>query len=81
MEHTPGPWKISLSREGLTISFRQWDIAHILGQGRKADANACLIAAAPALLEALEKIYDESRDPNIERLARAAIEATKGNTS
>ncbi|KKL59703.1 hypothetical protein LCGC14_2212630 [marine sediment metagenome] len=86
MEHTPGPWTISLSRAGLTISLGQWDIAHILGQGRKADANARLIASAPALLEALEGLLDSGRgsdeiahalDIPIERIwqARAAIEA------
>ena len=32
--------------------------------------------AAPQLLEALEQIYDESRDPKIERIAQAAIALT-----
>ena len=40
-------------------------------------SNDRLRAVNAKLLEALERIYDESRDPNIERIARAVIEEAK----
>ena len=40
---------------------------------KEADANARLIAAAPDLLEACEKVFEESHNPKVERILEAAI--------
>jgi hypothetical protein len=37
------------------------DVAYVLGQGAKAEANAYLIAGAPELLEALEACAEQLR--------------------
>lgn len=62
-QHTPGPWIINraLSDSGeqlLQICTRatgvsRWHLASVMRQGNETEANARLIAAAPALLEAL----------------------------
>lgn len=95
-KHTPGPWKflpsfgrvevekfivayLSLSVEGRTNPI-------YLSQG-EAEANGRLIAAAPELLEALDKIrnlerrnFREAWDmlQEVDRLAGAAIRKAKG---
>ena len=90
-KHTQGPWRIGDA--GHTVFGPKTDnpspktVAHNLSR-----ANAHLIAAAPAMLEALENIMSEypdmcadagtCADPNtlgkINR-ARAAIESAKGD--
>lgn len=71
MKHTPGPWKVEYENYG-NGSFREWfnvgparvyitdsrTAMEGLGQTAEAEANARLIAAAPELLEALEKIAE-----------------------
>lgn len=57
--HTPGPWK----KEGLTICTSQGDIARIPvpndGGVFDCQENACLIAAAPDMLDALKAAQEE----------------------
>ena len=64
-KHTPGPWRFRQIPEGLTIHSHWIDtgngapLAEVrLRPNGEHDANAPLIAAAPELLEALEKIQN-----------------------
>ena len=64
-KHTPGPWRISdeiyirdASRNGAYIAEID-PMTDFEGNEAEADANARLIAAAPALLEALQALYDD----------------------
>ena len=63
--HTPGPWQIGASRQDAKDAFfwhvdilnrtRSTRIARVAGVGKdSAEANACLIAAAPDMLSALK---------------------------
>ena len=91
--HTPGPWTVG----GDTQFMNQVEIWPAIGcaygVGPEVIANAHLIAAAPDLLEALEKIavlYEKDIDAdNYEQaanayemrcIARAAIAKAKGET-
>ena len=72
MTHTPGPW--TARREGGTWYVEvdrdvdYFNICELYGGGIKTEANARLIAAAPALVDALKEIanskgaYDEMID-------------------
>ena len=66
MSHTPGPWKVAENLFGNTASYEVYaNVETKSGKGgytricqitpRDQKANARLIAAAPELLEALEK--------------------------
>jgi hypothetical protein len=82
-KHTPGPWNqapysptdvvangdtmVAMAREGLNGIERD-----------KAIANARLIAAAPDLLDALERIAELSYDSEATRVAREAIAKARG---
>ena len=92
-KHTPGPWTVSpdnsrvVQGEGRRIALAY---SHAIQPGAVGDANARLIAAAPELLEALEQAVRYLEHPdvtalpfalpvtNVSRVARAAIEAAKG---
>ena len=85
-KHTPGPWKI----------VDAWNYYMVEGQNDEEiiwqdgpyqtpvinKANACLIAAAPDLLEALEAIVGDSSiqrvSDDLHAKARAAIAKAKG---
>lgn len=72
-EHTPGPWKIIEKDPGYgtVLAYQVWAdcygnpdanmLAIVSGRGyfsnKVAEANACLIAAAPALVEACDLAY------------------------
>tara|TARA_Y100000034_G_scaffold83417_1_gene99843 strand:- start:1311 stop:1583 length:273 start_codon:yes stop_codon:yes gene_type:complete len=64
-KHTPGPWYLASTDNGaqahLQTSARETDtyIALIDTMDTEQDANARLIAAAPALLEAAKALIDE----------------------
>ncbi len=83
-KHTPGPWEVfDTICIGVMSTPRECDVAHCSGHdsGRSRDeelANARLIAAAPDLLTALERIL--SYDDQVEgaEAARAAIAKAKG---
>lgn len=75
-QHTPGPWKHD-ETWGL-IKHGKTEIC-ALHSGNP--ANACLIAAAPELLEALQEIVWTYgfREPDIREIARDAIAKAEGN--
>ena len=85
--HTPGPWQTTQNPVDITVHSDRRLVAGVrLGKGPRGaedEANARLIAAAPALLEALEELYEEAYrgfDPLAGLLvdARAAIAAARG---
>ncbi len=90
-KHTPAPWKL----EGTTTicnADQTVGIAHISTystEPSEAEANARLIAAAPELLEALQKIvaiHMESHNPmqargDMHEAARAAIAKAEGGAA
>lgn len=92
VEHTPGPWRARLDGQGSYVEdeARLEGIAGIVPfvHGRtdaEAEANAHLIAAAPALLEALVRLadrfaYDGVPEDGVEEYeeAVAAIRAARG---
>jgi len=65
--HTPGPWVAHLSKYPTQSEIRHHDghlyapliarINHSAAADSEHAANACLIAAAPALLEALQELF------------------------
>lgn len=98
MKHTPGPWIISANNtEPNTIKIgtgeKGWlGVAQSFGDTQEeAEANANLIIAAPAMLEALKKtldfLYDGTPDSDISPLEMnlritiesAIFEATGGS--
>lgn len=94
-KHTPGPWKVSRAdRDGAEVraiasvawcgaaaSFGLTETQTI--DGDEAYVNACLIAAAPDLLAALEDLertagLAASHDDPVRVAARAAIAKARG---
>lgn len=85
---TPGPWHVSKhqnGREALIYGHDDFEVARACYPNR--DANACLIAAAPELLEALRALAREAsplmeqwgpRDRRALDAARAAIAKAEG---
>jgi hypothetical protein len=55
-QHTPGPWDVYYDDDGVEIraGVDGGDVMGMFIHGEEMDANARLIASAPALLEALE---------------------------
>ncbi len=88
MEHTKGPWHVEPDLTGGKPSVRT-NSGSVIATMTTTDvnpvtrahdeANARLIAAAPELLEALERILGESHNPVVERIAQDAIKAAKGD--
>ncbi len=93
--HTPGPWAVTKAKsrkvtaKGVLIctavlrnSATTAQNKHGKGQ-HEAEANARLIAAAPALLEALEEQVGECFDPLCDMCARHAeiIALAKGESA
>jgi hypothetical protein len=66
--HTPGPWAVKYHEDTDTYSIyvagRQWDSWTVaaLGHSKEDEANARLIAAAPAMLKALYRITHPAAD-------------------
>lgn len=87
-KHTPAPWRI----EGrFVLAMKTKSICEIpmggIIHGKVDKANACLIAAAPDLLEALQALIDMDvayqRGPKVEdavERARAAIAKATGGS-
>ena len=61
-KHTPGPWSADKWAPGWTVSAPEshYSICH-LEDCNNEEANAKLIAAAPALLEQLQTLVDDAR--------------------
>ena len=86
--HTPGPWKLFegehsevvevLDNRGLPIvSWGGFDDSRRTDEEH--NANARLIAEAPAMLEALERIFKHSDETFAADVAREAIRKAKGD--
>ena len=91
-QHTPGPWSVkplendpldllNPSKNGSWIISETNDIISHVGFPANEQANARLIAAAPELLAALEKISaNAAESPEwIRRVAQEAISKAEGN--
>lgn len=91
-EHTPGPWMTINERLRDDCQWRvvdaeengnaDWQICQCFGPD--AEANACLIAAVPELLAALErtiKALNHTGHIEIEQQCRAAIAKARGKGS
>jgi hypothetical protein len=87
MAHTPAPWSITSQSDGFTVrDSNETIIAAVYGYTDHPNniANAHLIAAAPAMYEALEHVLacDESSEINIPRdvwqMIRAALALARG---
>jgi hypothetical protein len=88
MKHTPGPWKVFNSHK--VIEVQEGDLLPVINWSGFDDsrrthnehlANAFLIASAPELLEALERIisvYGELVPREVNTIARAAISKAEG---
>lgn len=82
LKHTPGKWEYEKTGKTFVVFPKglSSDIANIIDRVDKTtEANAKLIAAAPDLLEALIKIYDECKNKQC-TIAETAIEAIKKAT-
>jgi len=99
-KHTPGPWSFGPAVPGAKQCFyisgnhaahnREVDIGTVQGGYYSCEANARLIAAAPDLLEALERVLldiefmwedgtlPDRREDIIYQAARAAIAKAEG---
>ena len=73
-QHTPGPWFSDTKYPLQVVSLDGVFVAQVMSS----EPDRALIAAAPDLLAALEAILEQSHDPAIERLAKAAIAAVRG---
>ena len=80
-KHTPGPWSVERDPNAGILKFGVYAgdypvVSHFTAIEKEADAR--LIAAAPALLDALWKIAGETYDDSSEKIARAAIAKAEG---
>lgn len=87
-KHTPGPWTAKhLGADGIVIHRPGWEIttpeydvvANILrGAPIRNEADALLIASAPDLLAALQRLTEDINDTDAIHVARAAIRKATG---
>ena len=67
-QHTPGPWDVEVEEPAQHViranwSSEQYPIARLIhAETRNADANARLIAQAPAMLDAVQVAHDTLED-------------------
>ena len=94
VKHTPGPWRVevdtdpeaSWERKWPTINAEKYEVVGcegFYGDYETDMANARLIAAAPDLLEALQRLLNAENDEyltpiGVRNLARAAIAKATG---
>lgn len=81
--HTPGPWSIAPSQYINRLAINP-TIGEVYGSGSELAANAALVAAAPDLLAALEKLAKLGNEPHYgnsigNQIARDAIAAVMGH--
>ena len=82
-EQTPGPWLLDVGDDGsqMILAPDAGDMVAMIPQEFLNRANACLIAAAPDLLNFVEMVsVDEwiGRPPDFRKIARALIARVKG---
>ena len=75
--HTPGPWHYETGDDGAVI-YTGFTIAKIPIDGSDWQSNARLIAAAPDLLAALERLAHPMADDDDLDYAREVIAKAKG---
>ena len=91
-QHTPGPWSIYFnSQDDLVIRkmFPDGQESHSIARCHSGAANARLIAAAPELLEALQRLSAQCErlrlpgetESDAERTARAVIDKATGGAA
>ena len=88
--HTPGPWTTENCTDGIVIESGEKYIAdvhyHIAGamSAQETQANAALIAAAPEMLEALSRVFNECRlegcTPELNDLIVLALKKARGES-
>lgn len=90
-KHTPGEWGVNEFvdfKDGhhvqVSITSNGCPIAELRGSWAGKRANACLISAAPELLECLQQLVDgmvgvEDSDNGVLRRSRAAIAKAAGS--
>ena len=80
-QHTPGPWEtLTFSNHELQTDFAMVKIGsrvHMVGYSDEDKANACLIAAAPELLEFAEEVR-RTGDTRLASMAIAVITKATG---
>ena len=74
-EHTPGPWRADEWATGWSVGAvkAQYTVC-VLNDLQNPESNARLIAAAPDLLEALEKMVSLISDLHGDRLKSSTVE-------
>lgn len=86
-QHTPGPWHLSRSyqyvRKNGGAGWPAWNVCEINQSHERARADALLIAAAPELIDALERLIHMAEEdllpgPNTLAQAHAAIAKARG---
>lgn len=78
MKHTPAPWQVSNLETAETVFYiagQSGSIGSVWNKGGEGEANAKLVAASPALLDALISMTEISIDADPIDFARAQREA------
>jgi hypothetical protein len=75
VEHSSGPWSVRKSGTGRTaiVAADNLEVAFIFRNQRFGAGNAGLVAAAPDLLDALERVLPAIQDPKMVEVAANAI--------
>lgn len=74
---TPGPWLVS-ELAGFEVFASGFGRGELVAQVFMQPENARLIAAAPEMYEALEKLLDDPQCPTCQAQARAALAKATG---
>jgi hypothetical protein len=76
MQTSPAPWSVRHSGTGRTaiVADDNVEVAFVLSHPKYHDGNANLIAAAPALLRALEQVSRSSKAEDSRQIATTAMQ-------
>lgn len=79
MSHTPGPWRVSPWKDKIEVEVAAAGPFgdRIVLMDKEQISNAALIAAAPELLEALERLWNCAGDFEEDSLAAALDQAAE----
>ena len=86
MTHTPGPWFVSngavfapyVGHDDESVCIARMDRSEFGSRPTERDANANLIAAAPAMLAWLQKYVEGDSESGMAQEARALLRAVEG---